>query len=41
MAAVVPEQNHRMMIPHAYLSDLNKIAMYALAMGALLAWSAT
>jgi hypothetical protein len=34
MAAVVPEQNHRMMIPHAYLSDLNKIAMYALAMGA-------
>ncbi len=34
MAAVVPEQDHRMMIPHAYLSDLNKIAMYALAMGA-------
>jgi hypothetical protein len=34
MAAVVPEQHHRTMIPHAYLSDLNKIAMYALARGA-------
>jgi hypothetical protein len=41
MAAVVPEQNHRMMIPHAYLSDLNKIAMYALPWAPLLAWSAT
>jgi hypothetical protein len=34
MTAVVPEQDRRTMIPHAYLSDLNKIAMCALAMGA-------
>jgi hypothetical protein len=34
MTAVVPEQDQRTMIPHAYLSDLNKIAMCALAMGA-------
>jgi hypothetical protein len=34
MAAVMPEQEHRTMIPHAYLSDLNKTAMCALAMGA-------
>jgi len=34
MTAVVPEQDRRTMIPHVYLSDLNKIAMYALAMGA-------
>ena len=34
MTAVVPEQGRRTMIPHAYLSDLNKTAMFALAMGA-------
>ena len=34
MTAVVPEQDRRTMIPHAYLSDLNKTAMCALAMGA-------
>jgi hypothetical protein len=34
MTAVVPEQDRRTMIPHAYLSELNKIAMYALTMGA-------
>ena len=34
MTAVVPEQDRRTMIPHAYLSDLNKTAMFALAMGA-------
>jgi hypothetical protein len=34
MTTVVPEQDRRTMIPHAYLYDLNKIAMCALAMGA-------
>ena len=34
MTAVVPDQDRRTMIPHAYVSDLNKIAMCALAMGA-------
>jgi hypothetical protein len=34
MTAVVPEQGHRKMTPHEYLSDLNKTAMCALAMGA-------
>lgn len=34
MTVVVPEQDHRTMIPHEYLSDLNKTAMCALAMGA-------
>jgi hypothetical protein len=34
MTAVMPEQDRRTMIPHAYLSDLNKTAMCALAMGA-------
>jgi len=34
MTAVVAELDRRTMIPHAYLSDLNKTAMCALAMGA-------
>ena len=34
MTAVVPERDHRVIIPHEYLSDLNKTAMCALAMGA-------
>lgn len=34
MTTVLPEQDHRTMTPHEYLSDLNKTAMCALAMGA-------
>ena len=34
MSAVLLEQDHRTMSPHEYLSDLNKTAMCALAMGA-------
>jgi hypothetical protein len=34
MTAVVPEQEHRTMSPHEYLSNLNKTAIRALAMGA-------